>query len=162
MIIPTIITAVTMYFFFNSVGLLNTMTGIVIAHTVLALPFVVIIMSATFSNLDVNLLRAAANLGASPFRAFRTVVVPTIVPGLVTSAVFSFVTSFDEVVIVNFIAGPAQHTLTREIWKGTREELRPTILAVAVILVAMSAVVFAIIEVLRRRAERLQARIDRT
>jgi putative spermidine/putrescine transport system permease protein len=156
LVVPVIILAVSSYFFFASIGLLNTLAGLVVAHTVLSTPFVVIIVTASLSGFDVNQARAAASLGAAPLRVFFTVTMPGILPGLVTGAVFAFVTSFDEVVVVNFIAGPDQYTITREMWKGTREELRPTVLAVATILVLVSALVLTAIELLRRRAERLQ------
>ncbi|MSO93722.1 MAG: ABC transporter permease, partial [Rhodospirillales bacterium] len=138
LVVPVIITACGTYFFFSWLGLTSTLTGLVLAHTVLATPFVVIIVTATLAGFDTNLVRAASSLGATPVRVFFTVIMPIIMPGLVTSAVFAFVTSFDEVVIVNFIASVEQHTLTREIWKGIREELSPTVLAVATIMVLIS------------------------
>ena len=156
LVVPVIITACGVYFFFSWLGLTSSLTGLVIAHTVLATPFVVIIVTATLSGFDLNLVRAAASLGASPVRIFYTVIMPLIMPGLISSAVFAFVTSFDEVVIVNFIASVEQHTLTREIWKGIREELSPTVLAVSTIMVLISIVVLTAIELLRRRTERLQ------
>jgi putative spermidine/putrescine transport system permease protein len=156
LIVPVIIIAIASYFFFATIGLLNTLSGLIVAHTVLASPFVVIIVSATLAGFDINQARAAASLGASPIRVFFTVIVPAILPGLVTAAVFAFVTSFDEVVIVNFIAGPEQYTMTKEMWKGTREELRPTVLAVAAIMVLVSIFVLTAIEMLRRRGEKLQ------
>lgn len=156
LVVPVIITACGTYFFFSWLGLTSTLTGLVLAHTVLATPFVVIIVTATLAGFDTNLVRAASSLGATPVRVFFTVIMPIIMPGLVTSAVFAFVTSFDEVVIVNFIASVEQHTLTREIWKGIREELSPTVLAVATIMVLISVIVLTAIELLRRRTERLQ------
>ena len=156
LIVPVIIIAIASYFFLASIGLLNTLAGLIVAHTVLATPFVVIIVSATLAGFDINQARAAASLGAPPVRAFFTAVVPAILPGLVTAAVFAFVTSFDEVVVVNFIAGPEQYTMTKELWKGTHEELRPTVLAVAAIMVLVSVIVLTAIEFLRRRGEGLR------
>ena len=156
LVVPSIITALGVYFFFTSIGLTRTLTGLVLAHTVLATPFVVIIVSATLTGFDINLARAAASLGASPTRAFLTVTLPVILPGLISSAVFAFVTSFDETIVVLFLAGVEQHTLTREIWKGVREEVSPTILAVGTLMVLVSIVVLTSVELLRRRGERLK------
>ena len=156
LIVPIIITATGLFFFFSRLGLTSSLTGLILGHTVLAVPFVVIIVSATLSGFDTNLARAAASLGATPTYVFFSVIVPLILPGLVTSAVFAFITSFDEVIIVNFMASVEQHTLPREIWKGVREMISPTVLAVATFMVLLSVVVLTAIEMLRRRSERFQ------
>src|SRR5206468_820149 len=96
MVVPSVITAVGLYFFYSRLGLTSTLLGLVLAHTVLATPFVVIIVSATLAGLDANLGRAAASLGAHPVRGFFTVTLPLILPGVLSGAVFAFVTSFDE------------------------------------------------------------------
>jgi putative spermidine/putrescine transport system permease protein len=160
MVAPIVITAVAMYFFYAKVGLTNSFTGLVIAHTALATPFVVIIVSATLAGFDTRLARAATSLGAPPLTAFFTVTMPLILPGLISGALFAFVTSFDEVVTVIFLAGVEQYTLPREMWKGVREELNPTILAVACLMVALSVVALTLMEFLRRRAERLRGQYD--
>ena len=151
MIVPSVITAVGMYFFYTRLGLNSTLLGLVVAHTTFATPFVVIIVTATLVSFDVSLSRAAASLGAHPARAFFTVTLPVILPGLISGAIFAFITSFDEVVAVVFLAATEQHTLPREMWKGVRENIDPTILAVACVLVAVSVLVLTSIEVLRRR-----------
>lgn len=156
MVAPIVITAVAMYFFYAKVGLINSFTGLVIAHTALATPFVVIIVSATLAGFDTRLARAAASLGAPPLTAFFTVTMPLILPGLISGALFAFVTSFDEVVTVIFLAGVEQFTLPREMWKGVREDINPTILAVACLMVALSVAALTLMEFLRRRAERLR------
>jgi putative spermidine/putrescine transport system permease protein len=156
MVAPIVITAVAMYFFYAKIGLANTFTGLVIAHTALATPFVVIIVSATLAGFDARLSRAAASLGAAPLTVFFTVTMPLILPGLISGALFAFVTSFDEVVTVIFLAGVDQYTLPREMWKGVREDINPTILAVACLMVALSVVALSLMEILRRRAERLR------
>jgi putative spermidine/putrescine transport system permease protein len=156
MVAPIVITAVAMYFFYARIGLANSFTGLVIAHTALATPFVVIIVSATLAGFDTRLNRAAASLGAPPLTVFFTVTMPLILPGLISGALFAFVTSFDEVVTVIFLAGVEQYTLTREMWKGVREDINPTILAVACLMVALSVAALSLTELLRRRTERLK------
>ena len=156
MIVPVVITAVGMYFFYSDIGLTNTLPGLILAHTALATPFVVITVTATLTAFDHSMTRAAANLGASPWTAFRLVQLPLILPGVISGALFAFVTSFDEVVVVLFIAGPEQRTLPRQMFAGIREQISPTILAAACILVAISIALLTTIELLRRRSERLR------
>lgn len=141
MIVPTIITAVGIYFVFSRLGLANSLTGLVLAHVVLALPFVLIPVSASLSQLDPALARAAASLGARPGHAFRHVTLPLIAPGIASGAIFAFTTSFDEVVIAMLLTGPEQRTLPRELLSGTRENLDPTVLAVATLLVVLASLV---------------------
>ena len=131
MIVPVIITAAGMYFFYSSVGLSQTFTGIILAHAALGTPFVVITVTATLSGFDRSLVRAAASLGASPVRGFFDVVVPLILPGVISGGLFAFITSFDEVVAVLFLSGAEQRTIPRQMWAGIREQISPTILAVA-------------------------------
>jgi putative spermidine/putrescine transport system permease protein len=156
MMVPIIITACGLYFFLAKVGLINTLLGLVISHVVLAIPFVIIIISSALSGLDRTLVRAASGLGAKPWTVFYSITVPLILPGFVTAAVFAFITSFDEVVIVTFIAGADQSTMTRELWKGIREELSPTVLAVSTIMVTISFFVLAVIELARRKSSKMR------
>src|ERR1700730_17117061 len=155
-VVPGVITAVGLYFFFAPIGLTGSYLGLILAHTALATPFVVIPVSATLQSFDMNLARAAASLGASPLYAFRRVILPLILPGLASGALFAFATSFDEVVIVLFMAGPEQRTLPREMFSGIRENISPTITAAAVILTTVSVILLATLEGLRRRNERLK------
>ena len=127
-----------------------------LAHTALAAPFVVILVSATLAGFDKNQTRAGASLGANPVQVFRRVTMPLIMPGIASGAVLAFVTSFDEVVVVLFLAGPEQHTLTREMWKGVREQINPAILALCCLLVVVSLILLVSMEALRRRSERLR------
>lgn len=157
MIVPIIITATGMFFFFSSVGLAQTYLGLILAHALLGTPFVVITVTATLSAFDRSLLRAAASLGAGPLTAFFKVQAPLILPGVVSGALFAFVTSFDEVVVVMFLAEPSQRTIPRQMWTGLREQVSPTILAVATILVLVSVALLTSLELLRRRVERLKA-----
>ncbi|WP_374308030.1 ABC transporter permease [Dongia sp.] len=156
MIVPVVITAVGMYFFFANLGLNNTYSGIILAHTALATPFVVITVTATLTGFDQSLIRAGASLGASPMTVFRKVTFPLILPGMISGALFAFVTSFDEVVVVLFIASPDQRTLPKQMFSGIREQISPTITAAATMLVIAAAVMLVTVELLRRRSERLR------
>nr|WP_298414778.1 ABC transporter permease [uncultured Halomonas sp.] len=156
MIVPLIISAAAMFFFFSKINLAQTYLGVILAHTVLGIPFVVITVTATLSSFDTTLIRAAHSLGANPTRTFFKVVLPLVTPGVVSGALFAFITSFDEVVVVLFIAGPEQRTMPIQMWSGIREQISPTILAVATLLVILSMLLLAILELLRRRGERLR------
>nr|WP_298374377.1 ABC transporter permease [uncultured Halomonas sp.] len=156
MIVPLIISAAAMFFFFSKINLAQTYLGVILAHTVLGIPFVVITVTATLSSFDTTLIRAAHSLGANPTRTFFKVVLPLVTPGVVSGALFAFITSFDEVVVVLFIAGPEQRTMPIQMWSGIREQISPTILAVATLLVLLSMLLLATLELLRRREERLR------
>lgn len=156
MIVPLIISAAGMFFFYSSVGLANTFVGVILAHAALGTPFVVITVTATLVGFDRSLTRAAASLGAGPTRTFFKIQMPLILPGVISGALFAFITSFDEIVIVLFLAGVEQRTIPREMWSGIREQISPTILAVASILVAFSIALLTAVELLRRRSERMR------
>jgi len=156
MIVPLIISAAGMFFFYSSIGLASTFPGVILAHAALGTPFVIITVTATLVGFDHSLTRAAASLGADPTTTFRRVTLPLIMPGVISGALFAFITSFDEIVIVLFVAGVEQRTIPREMWSGIREQISPTILAVATILVAISIALLTTIELLRRRSERLR------
>ncbi len=156
MIVPVIISASGMYFFYSSIGLSQTYLGLILAHTALGTPFVVITVTATLSGFDHSLTRASASLGASPTRTFFRITVPIILPGVISGALFAFITSFDEVVAVLFLAGTEQRTVPRQMWAGIREQISPTILAVATLLILLSVVLLLMLEFLRRRNERLR------
>ncbi|PMR68342.1 ABC transporter permease [Halomonas heilongjiangensis] len=156
MIVPLIISAAAMFFFFSKVNLAQTYLGVILAHTALGIPFVVITVTATLSSFDTTLIRAAHSLGANPTRTFFKVVLPLVTPGVVSGALFAFITSFDEVVVVLFIAGPGQRTMPIQMWSGIREQISPTILAVATLLVLLSMLLLTTLELLRRRGERLR------
>ena len=160
MVVPLVITALALYFFFAGIQLLGTFTGMILAHTVLATPFVVITVTATLQGFDQTLVRAAQSLGANRFTAFRTVTLPIIMPGVASGAIFAFITSFDEIVVALFIASPAQFTLPRQLFSGLRDQLDPSIVAVAVMLVLLSTILLVVVEFLRWRSERLAARIN--
>ena len=151
LVIPQIITALGIFFFFSDIGLSRTLFGIVLAHTLLSFPFVVLAVDASLSQFDSNLIRAGFSLGAQPLRVLLTIIVPNIVPGIVAGIIFAFMTSFDEVVLVIFLASPEQFTVPREMWKGAREEISPEILAVASIMMTLTLIAFSLLEVFRDR-----------
>lgn len=155
LIIPVVITGVGTYFMFAPLGLTNNFVGMILAHTVVAVPFVVTTVTATVQGFDTNLSRAAASLGASPLVAFRRVMLPLILPGVTSGAIFAFAASFDEIVISLFLAGPNQRTLPLQMLSGVREEISPAITAAATLLVFLSAALLATVELLRRRSARL-------
>ena len=155
MIVPGVVIALGLFLFYSPLGLAGNLTGIVAAHTILGIPFVVITLSAALLSFDTNLMRAAANLGAAPFTAHRRVMLPLILPALVASALFVFVTSFDEFIVASFLAGPEQYTLPLQMWSGVHDDVNPTILAAATLFVLTSVLLLVAVEVLRRRTERL-------
>ena len=169
MIVPLIISATGMYFFYSNpyiptpfgkielpFTLTGTYWGVVLAHAALGIPFVIITVTATLVGFDQSLTRAAANMGAGPVRTFFKVQMPLILPGVVSGGLFAFITSFDEVVVVLFVGSAGQKTLPWQMFTGLREQISPTILAVATILISVSIVLLFVVELLRRRSERLR------
>lgn len=158
MIVPLIIIAAGMFFFYTRFGLVGTFPGLIIAHAALGIPFVIVTVTATLVGFDRSLYNAGLSLGTGPVRTFMRVVLPLIRPGVISGALFAFVTSFDEVVLVLFLAGPDQRTIPRQMFSGLREQINPTILAVATLLIVISICLLVTIELLRRRSERLRSR----
>ena len=158
MIVPLIIIAAGMFFFYTRFGLVGTFPGLIIAHAALGIPFVIVTVTATLVGFDRSLYNAGISLGTGPVRTFMRVVLPLIRPGVISGALFAFVTSFDEVVLVLFLAGPDQRTIPRQMFSGLREQINPTILAVATLLIVISICLLVTIELLRRRSERLRSR----
>jgi putative spermidine/putrescine transport system permease protein len=156
MIVPLIITAAGMFFFYSQLNIAGTYIGIIIAHAALGTPFVIITVNAALAGFDYSLVRASMSLGASPLMTFFKVVVPLIRPGVISGALFAFITSFDEVVVVLFLAGPEQRTIPRQMFSGLREQINPTILAVATLLIIISVLMLITIEYLRRRGENIR------
>ncbi|MGJ8617149.1 MAG: ABC transporter permease [Sulfitobacter sp.] len=156
MIVPLIISAAGMYFFYSRIGLQGTYVGVVLAHAALGIPFVIITVTATLVGFDNSLTRAAANMGADPVRTFFKVQMPLILPGVISGGLFAFITSFDEVVVVLFVGSAGQKTLPWQMFTGLREQISPTILAVATLLVIISIMLLTTLELLRRRSERLR------
>lgn len=157
MVVPIVVAAIGMYYFYSQIGLVGTFPGIILAHAALGAPFVFITVSATLVGFDRNLARAGAILGARPIRVFRKVTLPLILPGVTSGALFAFATSWDEVVVVLFLAGADQHTVPRRMWSGVRDNLSPTIIAAATLLIVLSIFLMLSVECLRRRGERLRS-----
>ncbi len=156
LIVPIIITAAGMFFFYSQVGLAYSHLGVILAHAAIGTPFVVITVTATLVGFDETLIRASASLGAQPLRTFFKVILPLITPGIVSGALFAFITSFDEVVLIYFLADADQKTIPIQMWSGLRQQISPSILAVATMLITFSVVLLIAIELLRRRSERLR------
>ncbi|MEL6641279.1 MAG: ABC transporter permease [Pseudomonadota bacterium] len=167
MIVPLIISATGMFFFYSTIGnfmegtlgMSKTLVGyikVILAHAVLGVPFVIITVTATLVGFDRSLTRAAANMGANPVTTFFKVQMPLILPGVISGGLFAFITSFDEVVVVLFVGSASQKTLPWQMFTGLREQISPTILAVATILVVISIALLTTVEMLRRRSERLR------
>lgn len=156
MIVPLIISAAAMFFFYSDINLQGTYPGVILAHTALATPFVVITVTATLSGFDYSLVRAAQSLGATPWTAFFRVVAPLILPGVISGALFAFITSFDEVVVILFVGAYEQHTIPWQMFSGIRERVSPTILAAATMLIVLSVALLFAVEALRRRGERMR------
>lgn len=156
MIVPLIIAACGMFFFYSRVNLQGTHLGVILAHAALGTPFVVITVTATLVGFDRSLIRAAHSLGADGVTTFFKIIVPLILPGVISGALFAFITSFDEVVVILFVGSFEQRTIPWQMFSGIREHISPTILAVATLLVLVSIALLTTIEMLRRRTERLR------
>jgi len=156
MIVPLIITAAALFSFYARIELSQTFFSIIMAHVVLGTPFVVITVTAALASFDEQLIRASSSLGANQMTTFFRVILPLVLPGVIAGALFAFVTSLDEVVVVLFLAGPEQTPITVRMFSGLREEISPTILALATILVGISIVLLSTLEMIRRRGERMR------
>ncbi len=165
MVVPVVITAAALFFFYANplmfteeptIILNNTYAGVILAHTLLATPFVVITVTATLTGFDQSMIRAGASLGGSPATVFRKVILPLISPGVISGALFAFVTSWDEVIVVLFIGSSDQRTLPRQMFSGIREMISPTITAAATVLITVAVLLLVTVELLRRRSERLR------
>ena len=152
MIIPIVVVAAGFYLIFAPIGLVNSYMGVVLAHAALGTPFVVITVTASLLSFDQSLLRAASGLGARPWTTFRRVTLPLIAPAVATGSVFAFATSFDEVIVILFIGGPEQRTVPRQMWSGIRDQIDPSILAVATVLIVFATLLFTAMNWLRGRA----------
>ena len=151
MIIPVIILAIALYFFFAKLKLIGSLMGMIFAHTVLAVPFVIVIVTATLQGFDVNLEKAAMNLGANRIKTFFRVTFPLVRTGILSGALFAFLTSFDEVIIAIFISGTTANTLPKKMWESMTMETDPTITAVATMLIVLTVSFLVCVELIRRR-----------
>jgi putative spermidine/putrescine transport system permease protein len=151
MVVPIVVVGVSTYLFFAKIGLADTYLGLILVHAALGAPFVLTTVLATLQNFNHNLVRASLSLGASPLETFFRITLPIIAPGVISGALFAFATSFDEVVVTLFIAGPTQVTLPRQMFTGIRENINPTIAAVATLLIIFTSTLMLLLEWLRGR-----------
>lgn len=154
MIVPTIITAIGVYFMMVKIGLNGTILGIAIGHSVVVFPLMIIIISSTLQDFDIRLEQAAISLGASPLTAFRRVTCPIIAPGLLTASLFAFLTSFDELIVPLFLGGPYTQTLAVRIWNSVMLEIEPTIAAVSTLLIGLAILVMLVVPLINKWSKR--------
>ncbi len=159
LIVPSVVYALGIFRLFIPLHLLDTYLGVIIAHTVTGLPYVVITVSAALAGFDPSLIRAARGLGATMPQALRTVLLPNIMPGIISGAILTFMHSWDETVIVLFIASRSIFTVPRRLWDGINDQLDPVIAAVAVVMVLLSIVLLAANQLLSK--SRTKSRTER-
>lgn len=158
MIVPGIVAAIGIYQAFAHYGLIGTPIGLVLAHTCLAVPFVVTSVGASLSGLDKRLEQAARGLGATPWGAFRQVTLPLIRPGVLVGALFAFITSFDELIIALFLSGSGAVTLPRRMWDDLRFAIDPTIAAISTLTIALTVLLLGLAQILRSRTLQTMSR----
>jgi putative spermidine/putrescine transport system permease protein len=151
MVVPAVVLGVGLQISLARIGLSSTYLGVIVSHTVLCVPFVIVSVSTALQGIDRTTERAAASLGASPATVFRRVTLPLAMPGVVTGAVFAFATSLDEVVLTLFVAGPNQRTLARQMFSSIRENISPAVAAAALLLIVGTLLLAGLAAFLRRR-----------
>lgn len=151
LIIPGIIVAIGIYYAFARYGLVGSPVGLILAHTCLAVPFVVTSVSASLAGIDPRLEQAALSLGATPSGTFFQITLPLIRPGILIGALFAFITSFDELIVALFVAGSGAVTLPRRMWDDIQFQIEPTIAAVSTLTIVLTAALMACAHVLRGR-----------
>jgi putative spermidine/putrescine transport system permease protein len=156
LIVPVIVVAIGIYYAFSRYGLVGTPVGLVLAHTCLAVPFVVTSVSASLAGFDRRLEQAALSLGATPWGTFRQITLPLIRPGVLVGALFAFITSFDELIVALFLSGSGAVTLPRRMWDDLRFAIDPTIAAVSTLTIVLTASLLAVVHLARQRAERMR------
>ena len=150
LIVPPVVSALAFYWFFARLGLIDSFVGVILAHTILAAPYVLVTVAASLATVDVRQEQASLSLGASHAQTIRHVILPQAKPGLITGAVFAFLISWDEIVVTLFIASRRVYTLPRKMWDGIQERVDPTIAAAATVLFAVT-VMLVLFEFLRSR-----------
>lgn len=154
MIVPTIVIAIAIYYLFARQRLVGTTMGLVLAHLVLAIPYVVVVVAGALRTVDEALEQAALTLGAGRVQAFVRVTLPLIMPAMLTAAFFAFLASFDDLVIALFISGTRAATLPKRMWEGIRFEIDPTTAAVSALLIGLSLVLLGVAEIARIKGQR--------
>ena len=158
LIIPSIISAMAFYRLWIPLHLIDTYPGLILAHSILALPMVLITVSASLANFDLRLEQASRSLGAPMAVTIRRVILPSIRPGILAGAVFAFILSWDEIVVALFISKFSVFTLPRRLWNGMRENTDPTVAAAAVILIATTLTAMLAYNLLANRSSRSASR----
>jgi putative spermidine/putrescine transport system permease protein len=153
LVVPPIIAAMAFYRLMVPLGLIDSYAGLILAHTVLAAPLVLITVSASLAGFDVRLEQASRGMGASGLTTLRRVILPSIKPGVLAGAVFAFIASWDEIVVTLFLSKFTVYTLPRRMWNGIRENTDPTVAAAAVVLLAMTFLAFLALALIQRRAK---------
>ena len=151
LIVPVIVTAVALYYFYSQLGLVGSYWGLVIAHTIGSIPVVVVMVAASLKGFNVSLEHAAVSLGANPARAFFQITLPIIRPAIIVSAFFAFIHSFDEVVIASFVGGAANATLPMRMWVDVRQDIKPTLAAVSSLLIAFTILMLLATDFIQRQ-----------
>jgi putative spermidine/putrescine transport system permease protein len=151
MVVPAVVLGIGMQILIAHIGLANTYLAVIIAHTVVSIPFVIVSVTGSLSGIDRKVELAAASLGASPSVVFRRVTLPLAMPGVLSGAVLAFATSLDEVVLTLFVAGPNQRTLARQMFSTIRDNISPAIAAAAFLFIASTLFIAALILLVRRR-----------
>jgi putative spermidine/putrescine transport system permease protein len=157
LIVPGIIVAIGTYFVYAQYRLVGNPVALILGHTCVAVPFVVINVAAALQGVDPALEKAASSLGAAPWANFRQITLPLIMPGILAGALFAFITSFDELLIALFLSGTGAVTLPRRMFDEIRYDLDPTIAAVSSLLIVTTTVLMITAEMLRRRTQRLRS-----
>jgi putative spermidine/putrescine transport system permease protein len=152
LIVPVVVIAIGMFGLFVQWRISGSLVGLVLAHTALALPFVIVNVGTSLRTMDRNLELAAANLGADPRRSFLHITLPLILPGVLAGAIFSFITSWDEVVVAIFMTSARFRTLPVEMWEQVRQVVDPTVAAVSTTLLLVTTTLLVILFVVRRQA----------
>jgi putative spermidine/putrescine transport system permease protein len=152
LIVPVVVIAIGMFGLFVQWHIAGSLVGLVIAHTALALPFVIVNVGASLRTMDRNLELAAANLGADPRRSFMHVTLPLILPGVLAGAIFAFITSWDEVVVAIFMTTARFRTLPVEMWEQVRQVVDPTVAAVSTTLLVVTTTLLVVLFIVRRQA----------
>lgn len=154
MIVPGVITAIGIFYVALKTGLTQSYWGFVLAHTALAIPFVIVTVSASLAGFDRQLVKASASLGAGPLKTFRVVTLPLIAPGVITGALFAFLTSFDEAIVTLFLSGPFAVTLPVKIYQSVTQDFDPTVAAASTLLLAVTTTLMIVLAVLSAMRER--------
>jgi putative spermidine/putrescine transport system permease protein len=152
---PAIVIGLGLYFFLSQIGFIGTPAGLIVAHTLVTLPLVIINVIAVLQGLDEELESAAMTLGARPYRVFMRITLPLMSRGIVVGAIFAFLTSFDEMVLAIFLSGPETVTLPKRMWDGIRFDVNPTLAAASTILIVASTILVLLVEAVYRIRSRL-------